>query len=62
MNHNGAQGGAPNYCVTCHLKGAPYLGSMEKKSHEGASTSRDCSSSGCHRPLGNKGSTYLNWD
>jgi hypothetical protein len=22
----------------------------------------DCSQSGCHRPLGNKGTTYRNWD
>lgn len=62
MNHNGAQGGAPNYCVTCHLSGVTYLGRMQKKSHNGSSTSKDCSSSGCHKPLGSKGSTYSNWD
>jgi hypothetical protein len=61
MNHNGAQGGAPNYCVTCHLSGTSYLGSMDKKSHEGASTSKDCSSSNCHKPLGRKGTAYSRW-
>ena len=25
MNHNGDKGGAPYYCVTCHLKGVTYL-------------------------------------
>ncbi len=62
MNHNGAQGGAPNYCVTCHLKGTSYLGSMDKKSHEGTSTSKDCSSSRCHKPLGSRGVAYSRWD
>lgn len=50
-------------CTTCHLKSASYLGSMDKKSigHEGWSTG-DCSQSGCHRPLGSRGNTYINWD
>lgn len=63
MNHNGAQGGGPTiYCVTCHLSGTSYLGSMDKKRHQGASTSKDCSSSRCHAPLGNKGRAYTRWD
>ncbi|TXT23056.1 MAG: hypothetical protein FD134_2300, partial [Gallionellaceae bacterium] len=62
MNHNGAQGGGPIYCVTCHLSGVAYTGRMQKKSHEGASTAKDCSSSGCHRPRGTKGSAYTAWD
>jgi hypothetical protein len=66
MNHNGAQGGGVGgngtYCVTCHLKGAPYMGTMDKKSHEGTSMAKDCSKSGCHRPLGSKGTTYVIWD
>lgn len=61
MNHNGAQGGAPNYCVTCHLSGVTYLGTMQKKSHNGSSTSKDCSSSSCHAPIGRTGATYTNW-
>ncbi len=63
MNHNGALGGgAPIYCVTCHLSGNTYLGSMKKYSHNGASTAKDCSRSGCHRPLGSVGSSYSNWN
>lgn len=66
MNHNGAQGGAVGgngvYCVTCHLSGTTYMGNMQKKSHEGASTAKDCSSSKCHKPLGSKGTTYINWN
>lgn len=62
MNHNNAQGGAPNYCVTCHLKGVTYLQKAQLISHNGASTSKDCSSSGCHKPLGSKGNAYSNWD
>jgi hypothetical protein len=63
MNHNGAQGGgAPVYCVTCHLSGTTYLGTMQKKSHNGASTAKDCSSSSCHKPIGKTGSTYSNWN
>jgi hypothetical protein len=57
MNHNGAQGGAPYYCVTCHLSGVTYMGKMQKKSHNGASTAKDCSSTSCHKPLGKTGKT-----
>jgi len=63
MNHNGAQGGgAPVYCVTCHLTGTTYLGNMFKKSHNGASTAKDCSSSGCHKPRGVYGAAYSTWN
>ncbi len=63
MNHNGAQGGGvPVYCVTCHLSGNTYLGIMKKYNHNGASTAKDCSRSGCHRPLGTVGSTYSAWN
>jgi hypothetical protein len=61
MNHNSAQGGGSVYCVTCHLSGTTYLGSMDKKSHNGASTAKDCSSSGCHKPKGNEGTVYKSW-
>jgi hypothetical protein len=62
MNHNNAQGGGvPVYCVTCHLSGTTYLGSMQKKSHNGASTSKDCSSSSCHKPVGREGTAYSSW-
>jgi hypothetical protein len=63
MNHNGAQGGAPNYCVTCHLKGVTYLQSKSQLiSHNGASTAKDCSSSSCHKPLGKTGTAYSKWN
>ncbi len=61
MNHNGAQGGGPVYCVTCHLSGTTFLGAMQKKSHQGTSVAKDCSKSGCHRPLGNTGAAYTRW-
>jgi hypothetical protein len=37
---------------------------MEKKSltHEKSTGVTDCSQSGCHRPLGNKGAAYSKWD
>ncbi len=62
MNHNGAQGGGvPILCITCHFTGTTYQGSMQKKSHEGASATKDCSSAGCHRPRGTEGVVYQSW-
>jgi len=52
-------------CTTCHLKGASnFLGNIEQKSigHEGLKSGDDCSQSGCHRPAGNRGSSFINWD
>jgi len=50
-------------CTTCHLRGNGYLGRMDTKSlgHEGWNGSGDCSQSGCHRPAGSRGVTYINW-
>ena len=65
MNHNGAQGGAPSYCVTCHLGTATYLepSGFQKTSHNGASTAKDCSNTSCHKPLGRTGgSNYSSWN
>ncbi len=63
MNHNNDQGGAPNYCVTCHLSTATYLSSkIIKKSHNGASITKDCSSSSCHAPIGRIGAAYSTWN
>ncbi len=65
MNHNGSQGGGAGWCKGCHQSGTAFLGSMEKKSltHERKTPPAiDCSESGCHRPLGNRGTTYRNWD
>lgn len=62
MNHNNIPGKTGVLCTTCHLSGTSYLGSMDKKSltHE-ASGHTDCSDSGCHRPLGNEGTSYQSW-
>ena len=64
MNHNNSQGNGAGWCKACHQSGTSYLGSMEKKSltHQKSTGVTDCSQSGCHRPLGNKGSTFRNWD
>ncbi len=63
MNHNGASGmGTPIYCVTCHLSGTAYLApGIQKKSHNGSSTAKDCSSASCHKPLGRTGTAYSTW-
>jgi hypothetical protein len=51
-------------CTTCHLSGNGLLGRMDTKSigHEGMRSGDDCSKSGCHRPDGSRGSTYIRWD
>jgi hypothetical protein len=65
MNHNGSLGGGAGWCKGCHLSGTNYSGGMERKSltHKNKTPPAiDCSESGCHRPLGNKGQTYTKWD
>jgi hypothetical protein len=65
MNHNNSMGGGAGWCKGCHLSGTSYAGSMERKSltHEKKNPPAiDCSESGCHRPLGNKGSAYTRWE
>jgi hypothetical protein len=66
MNHNGSSGNGVGWCKSCHASGTSYMGSMEKKSlsHKAKSGTipTDCSMSGCHRPLGSKGSAYSSWD
>lgn len=49
-------------CRTCHLRGSPYLGRMDQKDtgHENMGA-KDCSASGCHKPLGSKGTSYVKW-
>lgn len=61
MNHNATTTG----CKTCHNNGTSYLGNMTKMtlgSHQGSSAGDDCSKSGCHRPLGNIGSSWVKWN
>lgn len=63
MNHNNSQGNGAGWCKGCHTSGQSFLGSMEKKSltHERSTGVTDCSQSGCHRPLGNRGTPYTKW-
>ncbi|MEW6330732.1 MAG: hypothetical protein AB1560_04640 [Pseudomonadota bacterium] len=63
MNHNGSLGNGSGWCKGCHASGLNYLGSMEKKSltHEKSTGVTDCSQSGCHRPLGTRGTPYSKW-
>jgi hypothetical protein len=62
MDHNNTQGNGAGFCRGCHATGTSYLGNMQKRSvtHQ-SQTATDCSQSGCHRPLGNEGSTYRSW-
>jgi len=66
MNHNNSQGNGAGWCKSCHDSATRYAGPMERKSlrHEagGSTVVTDCSQSGCHRPLGNKGAAYTKWD
>jgi hypothetical protein len=64
MNHNNSQGNGAGWCKACHDRSTAWLGDMEKKSltHEKSTGVTDCSQSGCHRPLGNKGAAYTKWD
>lgn len=61
MNHGTMQ----TSCITCHDRSSPYLGSMEKITRGSGhhnSAGKDCSSVGCHKPLGSKGRAYSAWD
>ena len=52
-------------CTTCHLRGNPYTRwgqDTKSSSHENWNGSGDCSQSGCHAPLGRKGTAYIKWD
>jgi hypothetical protein len=65
MNHNSSMGSGAGWCKACHATGTNYLGNMDRKAlnHQSqGKTPIDCSQSGCHRPLGNKGNTFVNWD
>jgi hypothetical protein len=63
MNHNNSLGNGSGWCKGCHTKGMSYLGNMEQKSltHEKSTGVTDCSQSGCHRPLGTRGTPYSKW-
>ncbi len=62
--HNGSKGNGSGWCKDCHATGKTYTGvtgKKEKVTHK-SSSATDCSQSGCHAPLGGKGSAYSNWD
>lgn len=69
MNHNNTQGSGTGsttaYCKTCHASGGTtYLGNMQKMSithYQKTPVPLDCSTSGCHKPLGSKGTVYSKW-
>ena len=65
INHNNSQGNGAGWCKACHDSAVRWGGSMERKAlrHEARSNAvvTDCSQSGCHRPLGSRGSPYKNW-
>ncbi len=60
--HNGSTGKGAGQCTACHLSGTSYSGTMSKKSltHD-SSGHTDCSDSGCHKPLGSKGTSWTKW-
>lgn len=65
MNHNNSMGSGAGWCTACHATGTSYQGNIQRMAlnHRGGTTVKvDCSQSGCHRPLGNTGSTYRNWN
>jgi len=64
MNHNGSMGGGAGQCKGCHQLGAAFQGQMAKKTlgHAGKGLAAlDCSSGGCHGPLGRIGRRFTSW-
>ena len=64
MNHNASLGGGAGWCKSCHVTGTTFLGTMQKKAltHQRKTPLQiDCSESGCHRPLGSRGTPYSAW-
>jgi len=63
MDHNASQGNGAGWCIGCHRTGTNYLGNMQRMSLTHDSPGKpDCSVSGCHKPLGSKGTTYVKWN
>jgi hypothetical protein len=65
--HNGTQGNGSGWCKNCHATGVTAnLGVQGTKSltHNPITgvTATDCSQSSCHKPLGSKGTAYVNFD
>jgi hypothetical protein len=65
MNHNSSTGNGAGWCKGCHQSGTTYGGTADKMAlnHRNKTPApTDCSLSGCHRPIGNTGSTYTKWN
>jgi hypothetical protein len=61
MNHNGSTGNGAGQCSVCHIRGETWDGTQKTNTLNHSGTGTDCSQSGCHRPVGNTGSTYKSW-
>jgi hypothetical protein len=66
MNHNGSTGNGLGMCKSCHATGTNYLSSLLQKNSLNHNPVKgvialDCSQSGCHRPIGNTGTSYVRW-
>jgi hypothetical protein len=64
-DHNSSMGNGAGWCKSCHQTGTSYLGTADKMAlnHRNRTPApTDCSQSGCHRPLGNTGSSYTKWN
>lgn len=66
IQHNGTMGSGNGWCIGCHLTGLNYLSPgiqrMSLTHHTKTPVPTDCSQVGCHRPLGNTGKPYIQWD
>src|SRR6185369_6240715 len=65
MNHNASMGSGAGWCKSCHATGTSFLGNMTRMSltHQTRTpVPTDCSTSGCHRPLGSRGTAYTRWN
>jgi hypothetical protein len=64
-DHNSSMGNGAGWCKSCHQTGTSYLGTADKMAlnHRNRTPApTDCSQSGCHRPLGNTGTSYTKWN
>ena len=61
--HNGTTGNGAGWCIGCHLSGQSWSAPLQTKALNHDSPGKtDCSQSGCHRPTGNTGTSYTNWN
>lgn len=59
MNHAIVAGSS---CTSCHLTGTNFRGDMQRNRLDHIAPGKpDCSTSGCHAPIGTLGSAYIFW-